>query len=66
MPVKSASLGARYEHVVKDKGARRGGAADEGAPGAPSKGGGAAGWPDAALLRAWKEDTFAQALFKIS
>ena len=30
-PVKSASLGARYEHVVKDKGARRGGAADEGA-----------------------------------
>ena len=28
-PVKSASLGARYEHVVKDKGARRGGAADE-------------------------------------
>ena len=30
-PVKSASLGARYEHVVKDKGARWGGAADEGA-----------------------------------
>ena len=27
-PVKSASLGARYEHVVKDKGARWGGAAD--------------------------------------